>query len=534
MMRRHRHIALLLLAGFVCLYLFTASWELPLAGDSGVMLRDAAWLLHHGVVATRPDGTPALSKYGLGQALVELPVALLPQQAVKAGVMHDRVLWLLVLSGLPAVLGALTNLLLLLIGLRLGYRPATAVALALLSGLTTMIWPYTQTLFADPTLGVLWLVTFYALLRYRDSGHRDWLATASLTVMFAVMTKIMALAVVGIFGLYTLHLVSQRARGGQGRGWSRPLVAFTVPAMAIGCAILWYNWVRYGTPLDVGYAADRDGRFGFNAPLLVGLFGLLLSPGKGVFWYNPTLLLGLLGIRGAWRRHRPETLVCVTLLAVNVLLYAKWWAWHGDWAWGPRYLVGSVPFGLLCAAPAIEKLLAWCAAPTWRAYAWRLLGTLLLVVGIGVQVAGLVVPYDRYLKLLLDKAPVFAAGVYQPEHWPIRDDTVHGHFIPEFSPLVGHLWMARCILHRDSPKGAVLRQAPPWAGLNPEWVPRNYNVHTVFHWNVWWMFLWQYESVWAERSWDAYTLAACLGAASLLLLAGAGWMAARLPPSLGP
>jgi hypothetical protein len=43
-----------------------------------------------------------------------------------------------------------------------------------------------------------------------------------------------------------------------------------------------YNQVRFGNPFETGYGEEAGA---FTTPLLLGLYGLLLSPGKGLFEY---------------------------------------------------------------------------------------------------------------------------------------------------------------------------------------------------------------------------------------------------------
>jgi hypothetical protein len=53
-----------------------------------------------------------------------------------------------------------------------------------------------------------------------------------------------------------------------------------------------------------------------------------------------------------------------------------------------------------------------------------------------------------------------------------KDDEIHVHTIPEFSPLAGHAWLLRHAL-RDDPPDAYQRDYP-WRALRPDgaWAPR--------------------------------------------------------------
>jgi hypothetical protein len=46
-----------------------------------------------------------------------------------------------------------------------------------------------------------------------------------------------------------------------------------------------------------------------------------------------------------------------------VLVYARWWGWHGDWFWGPRFfLIASLPASFALAANLAEA----GRHPLWR------------------------------------------------------------------------------------------------------------------------------------------------------------------------
>ena len=61
-----------------------------------------------------------------------------------------------------------------------------------------------------------------------------------------------------------------------------------------------YNAVRFGSPAETGYGETAQA---FTTPLYIGLYGLLLSPGKSVFLYAPILLAAIFGWFPLRRRH---------------------------------------------------------------------------------------------------------------------------------------------------------------------------------------------------------------------------------------
>jgi hypothetical protein len=180
-----------------------------------------------------------------------------------------------------------------------------------------------------------------------------------------------------------------------------PFLAGLLPAL-LGLAA--YQSAVLGDPLLPGQLRVGEIRFGGGAApasahtLLLGLAGVLLSPGRGLFVYSPVLLLALLApllLRRAAAARRPELVLIVApmlaAIAANVVAAAAWREWWGGFTYGPRYLSDTlVPWGVLLFA-ALSQRGTLAAAPR-RVLAAA--AVLLLAVSIACHAAGLLVdPY---------------------------------------------------------------------------------------------------------------------------------------------
>jgi hypothetical protein len=79
------------------------------------------------------------------------------------------------------------------------------------------------------------------------------------------------------------------------------------------------------------------------------------------------------------------------------MFFAKYKAWHGDNAWGPRYLAFLIPYWMLFVGAAWES---WEGPKTFR---WRVIGKTVVAASFLLQGAGVSVDMNlHYLSLLRD------------------------------------------------------------------------------------------------------------------------------------
>lgn len=124
-----------------------------------------------------------------------------------------------------------------------------------------------------------------------------------------------------------------------------------VCAIAFGIGIfptLVYNYVRMGSPLRPATTAEAyvtAGTADLSGNIFTGLYGLMLSPNKGLFIFAPIFVL-LLCLPFAWKNSSLQTRqLCTafgTSATLHILLLAKIRGW-GSFGWGPRYLVSVLP-----------------------------------------------------------------------------------------------------------------------------------------------------------------------------------------------
>ena len=247
-----------------------------------------------------------------------------------------------------------------------------------------------------------------------------------------------------------------------GRSAWKAAAAFVAGFGPFFAIAVWHNVVKTGNPLDTGY---REAEGLFSGDLLAALYGYTLSTGKSLFLYSPPLVLAVLGLRDALRSRPVEAWTIAALALVLACVNGKFRHWDADWCWGPRHLVALTPALLLLAVP---RLSARRGADRVPREVW-----LFAIAGVAVQILGASLNWDHFLNIIIDvKNKTGASGWF-------RDALSHSHYIPQFSPLRGHLWLLEHLargdpnLDADAPWKLLVPQpvdlSAHWAALRLDW-----------------------------------------------------------------
>jgi hypothetical protein len=381
--RRDVLLLALLAIGVMAAYLALERGQIDV-WDGQAMASVGQNLLQHGSLkeccrafGAFPADPGPYAKFGIGYSLL-----LAPLWHFQLGSNPNGAVWLGLAN--PLLLTA-TAVVIAKTGLVLGWRRSSAVLAALAFAFLTMAPLYSTEFFAEPgvTFGTALLVLGFALWQQRADGGAFLIGVgAAVAILFRPDSIIMLGPIVPLIALF-------RSRDELREQWRSWIVPLGVP---IGLALGWtlfYDTLRYGNPLQVGYSGYYDAR-GFSMPILRGATLILLSGGKSFFLFSPILIAALPGMIVLARRRPPLAVVVVVIFVVRVGFYARWWTPEGGNSWGPRFLLP------LCAVLAIPLGEALEHLHVLRARARRcaIVGLLTLVAAsIVVELASLLVSY---------------------------------------------------------------------------------------------------------------------------------------------
>jgi hypothetical protein len=471
--------ALLFVAGFA-LYALVGSGERPFA-DATPIWEVAESIVRRGSVAIRTSWPPELPRGADGKVYAAAP--LLASLVHVPGAEARRLLGAVapataphtvgMFSHLaPAALGALVALLffwLLRAPVAGGGRPlASPVAAAVTTAgllVGTMVFVYARLPYAEILHAACFLAFVLALLRARARPDRTaglLLGAAAGALVAGKVIFVVALPGAAVWLLWP-HRRQLRALG--------PLAAWTaLGALPFLLLVLGYNHARWGGLFATGYTVTAKPGVAalppFGERLLVGLWGLFLSPGKSLFLYSPPLLAGLWALPRLYRRAPEPVIALLVTAGPVVLVYARFLFWAGDWAWGPRYLVFLVPPLMLPVALLVDAAIA--LGRGWRRRLAAAGLAALLLAGVAVQALGAALIWDRFIRISHEAT---GAWLGRPDRAgaavPVRDglcgacleDMYPLQWLPPFQPIAGHAWLVPHVLRGDDWRTAE-RDAP--------------------------------------------------------------------------
>gem|GEM_PF-997871 len=276
-----------------------------------------------------------------------------------------------------AIVTALTASLLFIWLTDLGFARLTTTLIVLGYGLGTIAWVYARMFWESSLLALFFLAAVWTAYRATHlaptQSQLRWLFLCGLVVAISLTLRFEAVLALVLIGLYLAGSEEVRKRGGEGarkgnRGTGEQvadykyhasrltphasrLTLYLAPSFLIGLGLLYFNYIRYGSFGETGYTQEIL----FREPW-VGAYGLLFSPGRGLFIYSPLLLLLFWGLRPAWQRLPRLYFWLVAALCLGYwLFYGSWFAWGGAWGWGPRFLLPILPLLMLFVAEAVEE-----------------------------------------------------------------------------------------------------------------------------------------------------------------------------------
>jgi hypothetical protein len=91
------------------------------------------------------------------------------------------------------------------------------------------------------------------------------------------------------------------------------------------------------------------------------IYGVTLSPYRGVFFFAPILLVALFGFRAWWRAERTTCAASMIVIAAFFAFNVSFNGWEGGFGIGGRYLVPIIPLMMMALLHMRRRMVAYVA-----------------------------------------------------------------------------------------------------------------------------------------------------------------------------
>ena len=265
---------------------------------------------------------------------------------------------------LPILCTGLSAAFITLIAIQLNYSSRMGAVAGILYGLSTMAWPYAKTLFREPLISLLLLLSLSVFIALTAKRNRTWL-NLSLAVVFLLLLALLFFTKVVMITTALAFLIIYFFTHRNIKKYKEQLFVIVVCSLLIFLGLFLYLFSPKATDANIFYRFSSTFFHDAIAILIStphthlweALLAPLLSPWKGLLFYSPVCLLGLISfLRYGWRRPElfilPITIMIALLLNQALAYDSEWWTP----TWGSRFLLPVIPLMVTASFPILEEL----------------------------------------------------------------------------------------------------------------------------------------------------------------------------------
>jgi hypothetical protein len=341
--------------------------------------------------------------YGIGQPLLMLPFDVVGTYLENLSIFSDyrgndpTVRNIFVTCSVNTLLNVLTAL----VGLRflqvLGFSVSQAIAGVLALLFCTTHLHYTQNMMENNYICLLTLTGFCFQYEWLQSGSRRALLIGSAAFGLNLLTRLTTVLDLFCGGVFLLLFLSF---SGRGIAFNK-VIEYAKVALPVYLVFFFldrlYQFYRFGnwTTTYVHYfALERRLQdpslppiYPWTTPFHSGFFGPLFSPEKSILLFDPLFVLTILLAIILWPRLAPAMKAYISaalfLVIAYICLYARYYEWSGNFAWGDRYVSTAVQLAAFVSVPILLRYRVHLHGAFWG------LGILLVAASFVIQLASL-------------------------------------------------------------------------------------------------------------------------------------------------
>jgi len=224
-----------------------------------------------------------------------------------------------------------------------------AITVAFLYGFTTMAWAYSSTAMSVILVSMTVLLSFYFYRKFVKNQNFFSLIFCGFSLGASVLVRYDSFIIVGIILVFLIGTILKN------KSKLKNLTCLLIPLFFCAIIFMGINYIQFGTFLEYSFKTESGYGLGPTYPIHAGVFGLLFSPGAGLFIFSPILFTIFVSFFDFYKKDKSSFLIFSAYLVSMLVFFGNLETWHGFVSWGPRYLLPVIPFLLIPLAASIEK-----------------------------------------------------------------------------------------------------------------------------------------------------------------------------------